>query len=185
MADLNKSCYVLLGLLSKSACSGYQIKAHLRRVSDFFWSESNAQIYPNLKKLEALQLVTSSIDIQSGARQKRIYTISEKGMDTLKRWLHQDCEVAVVREDLLLQLSLGQHLTHPEIYEKITIYRKSIIEKLSASEKIIRHFHKEHVNLPDYHYLLLGFDHIQCMLNAKLAWCDKVLLKFTSTKSIY
>ena len=54
MKELSKGGYILLGLLSKEDLSGYTIKKILSRISVFYWSESNAQIYPVLKKLEAL-----------------------------------------------------------------------------------------------------------------------------------
>lgn len=178
MSDLNKSCYVLLGLLSKQSRSGYALKEHLKRVADFFWSESNAQIYPNLKKLEALALVSSEIDPKSGARQKRVYAITSKGKEALLTWLRQDCEVTVLREDLLLHLPLGQHLSREDLYQKILHYKQSVQDKLKRLDVILGHVHQEHESKPDYDYLLLAFDHIQCVLQAKLDWCEQYLKQY-------
>ncbi len=91
MGTLNKSSYVILGLLSKSDYSGYSLKMRMKKTSDFYWSESNAQIYPVLKKLEELKLVSSKIDASSGARNKRIFSITKKGLSELIKWLENDC----------------------------------------------------------------------------------------------
>lgn len=178
MSELNKSCYVLLGLLSKQSRSGYALKEHLKRMSDFFWSESNAQIYPNLKKLETLGLVSSQIDPKSGARQKREYALTSKGKEALLEWLSQDCEVTVLRENILLHLSLGQHLNHEDLYQKILHYKHCVQDKLKRLDVILAHVHEEHLKEADYDYLLLAFSHVQCVLQAKIHWCDQYLEKF-------
>ena len=90
MSNLNKSSYILLGALSKSNYSGYELKRLVTKVSSFYASESNAQIYPILKKLEEQGLVHSKRDESSGARNKVIYSITKKGHAELTQWLEQD-----------------------------------------------------------------------------------------------
>lgn len=175
MSALNTSCFVILGLLSKSDHSGYSLKNVMKKTSDFYWSESNAQIYPVLKKLELLGLVTSKADEQSGARHKKVFSITTKGIDTLIQWLHKDSVLALYREEFLLQLSLAQHLSTAQLTDKIRAYQNSILKKLEKVHAIIEHIHIDHSKKPDQPYLLLTYDHIQCVLDAKISWCDKVL----------
>ena len=52
MARCNKSFYAILGIISKGEVSGYDIKQILLKIGRFYWSESNAQIYPLLKRME-------------------------------------------------------------------------------------------------------------------------------------
>ena len=63
MPKCTKSCFVILGLLSKADLSGYDLKQIMSKHAKFYWSESNAQIYPVLKKLEKQELVTSKLEI--------------------------------------------------------------------------------------------------------------------------
>lgn len=179
MADLNTSCFVILGSLSKSDHSGYSLKNVMKKTSDFYWSESNAQIYPVLKKLETLGLVTSKIDEQSGARQKKVFSITKHGRDALDQWLSTDCTLALYREEFLLQLSLGQHLSSTQLKEKINTYKMSVLSKLDKLNAIIDHIRIDHHKKPDQPYLLLTYDHIKCVLEAKISWCDKTLSHLT------
>lgn len=147
----------------------------MKKTSDFYWSESNAQIYPVLKKLETLGLVSSQIDEQSGARHKKIFSITKSGMDALYRWLNTDCTLALYREEFLLQLSLAQHLPTDKLKEKIKVYRTSVIQKLEKVNIVIEHIHTGHNKKPDQPYLLLTYGHIKSVLDAKIIWCDNVL----------
>lgn len=172
---LHKSAYVLLGLLSKSPHSGYELKHRTIRVASFYSPESNAQIYPVLKKLEKLGLVHASLDKTSGARNKVIYSITKKGLTALLEWLEKDCDLMIYREEFLLQLSLGQHLTKQKLIKKLTYYRQSILTKLENLNDIVKHIKTHHAGKADQQYLLLTYDHIKALLDAKLKWCDKIL----------
>ena len=66
MKKINKSEFALLSLLSKKDMSGYDIKQMAGKVAAYHWSESNAQIYPILEKLENKGYVNSYIDEKSG-----------------------------------------------------------------------------------------------------------------------
>jgi PadR family transcriptional regulator AphA len=175
MPTLNKSSYVILGSLSKSDQSGYSLKRMISKVSDFYWSESNAQIYPVLKKLEEQQLVRSKIDITSGARNKRIFSITKKGLSELMKWLETDCELALYREEFLLQLSLSQHLKKAQLIKKIEYYRESIIGKLEKLNDILKHIKTQHEGKLDQRFLLLTFEHVKFVLEAKVKWCNQTL----------
>lgn len=165
----------MLGLLSKSDYSGYALKRMMAKTSSVYGSESNAQIYPVLKKLEQLKLVCSTLDEASGARHKRVFAITEKGMQALKQWLESDCELALYREEFLLQLSLGQHLSSPSLKRKLEVYQHSTLEKLKQVNDIINHIKQDHAEKADQPYLLLTYDHIKTVIEAKITWCEKVL----------
>lgn len=177
MKNLNTSGFILLGLLSKDSYSGYEIKRILAKTTTFYGSESNAQIYPVLKKLEAQGLVESALDTSSGARNKRVFSLSAKGRAELLKWLEHDCDIQLYRENFLLQLSLGQHLTNEQLIKKLQHYKQSILAKLDSLASIMQHIKTAHVNKPDQKYLLLSYDHMQHMLEAKLQWCEQILAK--------
>lgn len=174
MSNLNKSSYVILGSLSKSDQSGYSLKRAMSKTSDFYWSESNAQIYPVLRKLEEENLVRSEIDVAS-SRNKKIFSITKKGLTELMKWLETDCELALYREEFLLQLSLGQHLKKPQLIKKINYYRESIIRKLEKLDGILKHIKIQHEGKSDQKFLLLTFEHVKCVLDAKVKWCNQTL----------
>ncbi len=183
MPSLNKSSYVILGLLSKHDYSGYELKRKIANFSSFYCSESNAQIYPVLKTLEAQGLLSSSLDVASGARNKRIYSITTEGKAELMKWLEKDCDAAVYREEFLVQLSLGQHLTKAQLIKKLQHYEQSTMEKLASTQVIINHIKEVHHGQPGEPYMLLTYDNIKTSLEAKLQWCRKVLKEYQGKNS--
>lgn len=174
MARKNKTQYALLGLLSKRPLSGYDIKAIFAKKAEFYWSESNAQIYPTLKKLEGEGLVSSHLD-NSCKREKRIYDITDKGKTLLMKWLHEPVQHCVYREELLLKLSLGQHLDNDEIEQWIEDYRIDVQSKLVLLGHITKHIDDNHQDMPDQPYLRMVYNFYEHQLNARLTWCDETL----------
>ncbi len=172
---LTKSSYVILGMLSKHPFSGYDLKQKLSKVSAFYWSESNAQIYPVLKKLEEQNLVSSYLDETSGARNKRIFSITKRGLAELVAWLEEDEIAEAYREEFLLKFSLGQHLSKAKLVKKLQQYQHNNIEKLAQVNEVIEHIKDAHTNRADQRFLLLTYDNIKTLLEAKIQWCQKVL----------
>lgn len=175
MTELTKSAYVVLGLISKRPQAGYDIKQIMRKIARYIWSESNAQIYPILKKLEQNKLVTSQLDKTSGARRRCIYTITKKGMEQLKDWLNEPSDPTPYREEVLLKLSLGQHLSKKQLQKILENYKEKLEEQLKEEKEIIKHIETEHEKRPDKPYLLLVYNQIEKILETKIAWCKKIL----------
>ena len=61
-----KSKYAILGMLSISPMSGYDIKKEVETSISNFWTESYGQIYPVLKSLIAEKFVTKSVESEAG-----------------------------------------------------------------------------------------------------------------------
>ena len=53
--------HAILGLLSKWDATGYDIKKEFDDFMSIFWHSHLSQIYPELNKLEAEELVTSKL----------------------------------------------------------------------------------------------------------------------------
>jgi PadR family transcriptional regulator AphA len=95
---------VILGLLSISPRSGYEIKATVDRSTRFFWAASYGQIYPELRRLEHEGLIEGE-DAPNGGRARRVYRLTPAGRDELEAWLLRDGTVTVeLRDESLLRL---------------------------------------------------------------------------------
>ena len=176
MDTLNKSDYMILGLLGKAPCSGYELKIKMAKNTSFYGVESNAQIYPVLKNLEKQGLVTSTLDENSGKRNKRIFCITKEGFFELTKWLEtNNTDLFFYREDFLVKLSLGQHLKKETLLKMILDYKNSLIKKIEELNKMKEHVQIDHKGRADQMYLLLTYDHLEEVLHAKLKWCEKIL----------
>src|SRR5271155_393800 len=78
--------YVVLGMVSLGARSGYEIKRDVERSIRFFWTISQAQIYPGLERLEGEGLI-SGREIPTGRRRRRVFEIPDAGRAELRGWL--------------------------------------------------------------------------------------------------
>ena len=73
-----------LGLLSLGPRSGYEIKQMFEGPLSDFYSLSFGTIYPTLNSLQADKYVSCKQHSQSKKPDKKVYTITKKGMDLLK-----------------------------------------------------------------------------------------------------
>jgi DNA-binding PadR family transcriptional regulator len=97
--------YVILGLLSESPLTGYQMKQLIDVRFRFFWNESYGQLYPTLKDLKERGLIREvDGDDMPSARSQKAYSILEPGINALKTWLKQPVEKETVRLEILLKM---------------------------------------------------------------------------------
>jgi PadR family transcriptional regulator AphA len=78
--------YVVLGMVHLGARSGYEIKQAVEQSIRFFWTISQAQIYPSLERLERAGLIAGHAE-PKGRRPRRVYQITAAGRAALAGWL--------------------------------------------------------------------------------------------------
>jgi PadR family transcriptional regulator AphA len=78
--------YVVLGMVRMGAHSGYEIKKTVRDSIRFFWTISEAQIYPSLERLERAMLVQGRSAPQ-GRRRRRNFDVTPQGEAVIRAWL--------------------------------------------------------------------------------------------------
>ena len=70
---------IILGFLMQQSMTGYDLKKAFSMSFSFFSGLSYGSIYPALKKMEKLGLISMKVEIQDGAPNRKIYTITEAG----------------------------------------------------------------------------------------------------------
>lgn len=136
MEQLSPTAYVILGMVSKEARSGYEIKAVVDNSTRFFWAASYGQIYPELKRLSEAGLV-KGIDAPTGGRRRTVYEITADGEEELKAWLRQPPDTYEMREEGLLKLFFANLLPADEaaeILRAMRAHRLSVAAQLRALE---------------------------------------------------
>jgi len=134
--DLSPTAYVILGMVSTEARSGYEIKALVDRSTRFFWAASYGQIYPELKRLSEAGLV-KGLDAPRGGRKRTVYAITTDGEKELKNWLQQPPVTCEMREEGLLKLFFAGVLPAQEAVEILRSMRRhrlDVIDELKALE---------------------------------------------------
>jgi PadR family transcriptional regulator AphA len=97
--------FALLGFLSYSPMTGYELKQNMDGSTSHFWNAKLSQIYTTLKSLEKRGWVRSSVQVQEERPDKRVYTITAEGKSSLQEWLAEPLtELAPHKNALLLKL---------------------------------------------------------------------------------
>lgn len=96
--------YAILGLLNYSDMHGYRIKKHIEENFDHLWSVNFGQIYPNLKNLKEEGLIDmfEAAPSEDGGPNKKLYSITQKGIDELSRWLAESSRKPMLIRDSFL-----------------------------------------------------------------------------------
>jgi DNA-binding PadR family transcriptional regulator len=93
----------LLGLLARGPASGYDIARQLREGIQPFWHARHSQIYPELARLEADQLVSHQRVEQRDRPDKKLFSITDAGRVALSEWVTSPFDVEPIRDELTLR----------------------------------------------------------------------------------
>lgn len=170
----NKTQFAILGALSLESMSGYEIKKMMAESTNYFWSESNGQIYPTLANLVKEKLVTLE-EQPVGEKSRNIYTLTKMGKKKLQQWLTAAVEYYPHRNELLLKLFYGQHVAPKISVNHIENHRQKCQAALNLYQGIEKTLAKmvEQKTSPIYFLLTVkaGVKHAQ----AELEWCDEAI----------
>jgi DNA-binding PadR family transcriptional regulator len=106
--------YVLLELLVRGSYSGYDLTQILKQRIAYFWQAGHSQIYPELARLEAENLVTFEVVAQEDRPDKKIYSITEAGRALLREWVTTPTDSFPPKRDELVLKAYCLWLGDPE-----------------------------------------------------------------------
>jgi DNA-binding PadR family transcriptional regulator len=138
---MNTLGYVLLSLLSIKPYTGYELVQIMQTAS---WQAKHSQIYPLLAKLEQEELLTFEHVEQIGKPNKKIYSISQKGVALLKQWIVEPPATPIIRDEFLMKM-YAISLTDTDTAKRLVHERLSTYEEKVASRKAtIQNLEEEH-----------------------------------------
>jgi PadR family transcriptional regulator AphA len=128
--------YVVLGMLRLGARSGYEIKQTVELSIRFFWTISQAQIYPSLEQLEGAGLVRGRAEPR-GRRPRRVYEITAEGEAALEEWLANNEPMPFELRDIgLLKLFFADALDRDEALVLLGEVRRRSVERVETLTEI-------------------------------------------------
>lgn len=172
--------YALLGLINYSPMSGYDLKKLFNDSINFFWSAQTSQIYRELKNWETKGCITSTVQPNEKGPDKRIYSITEKGVISLTNWLSdlpdevdEDNRNAFLLRIFLLSQIGAQELIF-QIQKRLKKYKRDL-EKLKAVEGKMKEYAKMFGKEDAVHYwkivLSRGFHDVESHIH----WAEESL----------
>lgn len=137
--NLAATSWALLGMLSyQLELSGYDIRRWTGWGLRYFYGvPAHSQIYTELRKLERLSLVTSRVEVIGGTRNRRLYKITQAGLDVVTHWaVDSPVDTPVLKHGLLMRVLFG-HLTN------IDKLRSAVQEYVSYADQMRRDAQKD------------------------------------------
>lgn len=178
MAKDKVSSYIILGLLSISPKSGYDIKCSISKGVGYFWTMSYGQIYPALKEFVREEMVTFSAYRQEGKPEKKVYTITDKGKDVLKKWLEEPIDynvsgyTGILTVKVFFGANIGPEAATRHVSGAMEHERKRLEELLVVEEKL--NAEREDAirnNDKSYQYRMITLREGITIMRAKIDWC--------------
>lgn len=135
---MNTLSYGLLGLLTLRPCSGYDLMQEIQT----FWPAKHSQIYPLLAMMEQQKLITYEYVSQTDKPDKKVYSVTEKGLEELNRWMERPCAEPVVKDELMLKTfclwnadreqARGMFAERERLYEAKLDYLRNKLKRLAV-----------------------------------------------------
>jgi PadR family transcriptional regulator AphA len=149
--SLGTPAYVVLGMIFIGARTGYEIKQMVEQSTRFFWTISQAQIYPSLQQLERAGFITGREDPQ-GRRRRRVFEITAAGRAELTGWLGRDDPMPFeLRDTGMLKLFFADTLDHDQALALLHAVRQRSEDRvglLRALEPVARAVEDEGYRYP-------------------------------------
>jgi DNA-binding PadR family transcriptional regulator len=166
--------FAILGTLQQEPQSGYGVRKIFETTALGNYSSSPGSIYPALKRLEKLQLITKTKTIND----KTTFELTEEGTSTLKNWLLSPVTIQDVKrssEELILRFAfMGNLLSSSQISKFLEELEATILDYL----KELDNYHQsEGNNMPITGRL--AFEYGIQSYQTILAWCISAKKFFT------
>lgn len=135
--QLPTGSFAVLGMVSMTPQSGYELAQAVQRSIAYFWPMSKTQVYNELSRLEGLGLVEGSAVAQERLPDKRVYTLTEAGERRLDGWLVDDeTEGPTFRIPSLLKIFFGHRMRREDLLELLDYIERDCREDGEMLERI-------------------------------------------------
>lgn len=170
--SMNTLGYAILSALGRKPCSGYELVQYL----DALWPAKHSQIYPRLTRMEENgHLVYEQIE-QIGKPNKKIYSITEKGRETLESWITETPSSSIVRDEFLIKINSvwlsDEESAKKLIHERIVNLERNISLRATVIDEIEP---KQEVTMTKDFGRFLLLNRRNMLEKEEISWCRWVL----------
>lgn len=167
--------YAILGILSYKSLTGYDLKKIIQDSPFMYWSANNNQIYRALVELHDQGFVTSEVRHQESLPSKKIYTITKKGLNELKKWVLSSPEPPEFKKTFLIQLAWANQLDTKELDNILSNYENEInMQILMQQEKKYRGVFSPGRTSREIYLWDMIYDNIISSYKNELDWIERL-----------
>ncbi len=129
--------HAILGLLTIMPMTGYDLKTQaFDQTIAHFWQADQAQIYRTLAMMAESGWVESTLEVQEGRPNRKVYHITEAGRAELCRWLNTEQPLPVYRDPFLVQMFFSDELDTATVLQHIARQREGHAARLEQYRHI-------------------------------------------------
>jgi DNA-binding PadR family transcriptional regulator len=135
----------ILGLLCDGPMTGYEIKQFFRNVIKHFWSVSDGQLYPTLKKMHDSGLISLRVIRQDSTANKHVYSVTDKGRTHFDHWLKEPvAKFEELKEPLVIKVFFFDKLPKEEILSHLR-YQLDLHNRILEEFRNIRDTYEDRI----------------------------------------
>ncbi len=177
--------FAILGILSWKPSTGYELKKIFEESSFMYWSGNNNQIYKALLQMQDDGLVTSEVIHQDNSPSKKVYRITEDGLDELKEWVLSSSEAPKFKKTFLIQLAWSDLLNNQELNELLSGYEYTVkVQLLMHQEKSSQSLNSPNRNNRETFLWDMISQNLIASYKAELDWIKQVRQKLFENQVI-
>ena len=128
--------HALLAMLDIDEGSGYDLMKRFDQSIGFFWPSTFQQVYRDLGALEQQGYVNSTQIEQNGKPDKKIYTITDSGINELEHWLRKPSRQMKIKDTFLIKMFGSRRLSKQELLHDLEQQRQQHQSALDCYQDI-------------------------------------------------
>jgi DNA-binding PadR family transcriptional regulator len=122
--------HAVLGFLTYRPLSGYDLKKFFDESVRHFWSATQSQIYRTLARMAETGWVKMERIKQEDRPDRKVYHITDGGLDELGQWLTTPLDLPAIRHKWLVQVFFAHQLSDEEIIALFEAHAEKLRQKL-------------------------------------------------------
>jgi PadR family transcriptional regulator AphA len=174
MASAISIRHFILGLLTRQPMSGYDIRCFLKNLTWLIDSPSFGSLYPALHALLEDGLVTVEVVPNQDKPSRKIYDITETGMQVLQEWVDRPVESGASLKAFVMRLILASNLSRAGLVAHLQQRRAQV-----ASHQLALKQAADDMDQGKDLGERLALDYGLAVANAELAWLGSMLAKLS------
>lgn len=132
--ELNATAASILGFLQFNPMTGFELMNAIENIIGDFWHVTKSQIYRELKLLAEHHLVDT---LETGARDKQPYQITDDGRAAFRAWIRQAPAPPIMRMPIVLEVFFGGEIPFEELRKHVAEMRAHHDERLRVYESFV------------------------------------------------
>lgn len=171
--------HALLGILRYRPSTGYQLKDDFEHSINGFWNASLPQIYRTLNQMEYQGWLESTIELQTGKPNRKVYRVTEAGETEFNHWLNEPLETFEQKYAALIKIFFGYQADPDTFAANLEEFRNHYQNMLNIyetdhNEILIRETEKHGLYRESEYWKLTASFGIR-MAKMIVEWCNEAL----------